>query len=198
MSKPFAPACERNSGSIFSALKSLLAGYRSVLEIGSGTGQHAVYFAERLPHLQWHASDLTENHAGIEQWISEAGLENLRGPYTLDVSQPDWPELTIDSVFSANAVHIMSWDCVCALFSGVGMLLSERGLLILYGPFNYDNQYTSQSNADFDTWLKTRDPRSAIRDFEELDQLARQEGMVLFQDIEMPSNNRILCWQKRH
>ena len=195
--KPFSQASENNKDHILKVLKEAFADTTSVLEIGSGTGQHAVYFAEHMPDLLWHTSDLTENHAGIELWIKEANLGNILGPYVLDVSQPDWPRLMIDSVFSANAVHIMSWECVCAFFSGVGELLSENGLLILYGPFNYDNEYTSRSNADFDIWLKKRDPRSAIRNFGDLDQLAKQQGMVLLKDVEMPSNNRILCWQKR-
>jgi len=168
-----------------------------VLEIGSGTGQHAVYFAARLPRLVWYTSDCVEYHAGIKMWLQDTCLENTRGPIELNVSKSSWPQQGFDAVFSANTAHIMHWSDVEAMFAGVGSVLSNGGRFLLYGPFNYDKQYTSTSNARFDDWLKSRDPDSGIRNFEDLEQLAKQAGMVLKNDYEMPVNNRILYWEKR-
>ena len=194
--KPYSESCDQNRQPILSVIKPLLTECTSVLEIGSGTGQHAVYFAERLPHLVWHTSDCVENHTGINMWLQEAGLENIRGPIELDVSSSAWPHTAFDAVFSANTAHIMHSPDIEAMFSGIGRALSTGGHFLLYGPFNYGNQYTSESNASFDNWLKSRDPYSGIRNFEDLDSLARQAGMVLRNDYEMPANNRILYWVK--
>ncbi len=197
INKPYAEACDRNKVPILSVIESLFADCSSVLEIGSGTGQHAVFFAGKLPHLIWHTSDLRENHADIKAWLSEAETANLRAPVVLDVCQPEWPVLKIDAVFSANTVHIMHRDAVECLFAGVGQLLPEQGKFVLYGPFNINNQYTSESNANFDLWLKARDPKSGIRNFEDLNALAQASGLSFKQDYEMPANNRILYWQKQ-
>lgn len=196
MHKPYSEACERNRDPILAAITPLLAGRRAVLEIGSGTGQHAVYFAARLPELIWYPSDRPEHHAGIRLWLDEAGLANVRPPLSLDVTQPRWDAPAVDAVFSANTAHIMHLDEVAALFAGVAALLPPLGLFILYGPFNYQGNYTSASNAQFDEWLRLRDPLSGIRDFEHLDALAAGGGMVLRQDIAMPANNRLLVWEK--
>ncbi len=196
MSKPHAESCDQNREPILSVIGPLFADRTAVLEIGSGTGQHAVYFAERMPHLTWHTSDREENHAGIRAWLEEALLPNTRPPRALDVARQAWPELTVDAVFSANTAHIMHWPEVEALFAGVGRLLLRGGLFTLYGPFNYNGRYTSESNERFDGWLKARDPESGIRDFTDLDALANGAGMTLRQDFEMPANNRILCWEK--
>jgi len=195
--KPFSEACDRNREPILAVIQPLLAECKAVLEIGSGTGQHAVYFGAKMPHLIWHASDREEHHAGIELWRKEAALANVRSPLLLDVAQAAWPIVAADAVFSANTAHIMHWSEVEAFFSGVGALLSEGGIFLLYGPFNYKNRYTSDSNERFDGWLKSRDPFSGIRNFEDLDRLANRAGMVLRQDFAMPANNRILYWQKR-
>lgn len=197
MNKPYAEACDRNRGPILSVIDPLFADCKNVLEIGSGTGQHAVYFATKMPHLVWHTSDVKENHADIKAWLYKAELSNVRAPILLDVKQKDWPDITADTVFSANTAHIMHQDGVEAMFSGVGKLLPEQGKFVLYGPFNYHNQYTSDSNARFDMWLKARDPQSGIRNFEDLDNLAKAAGMEFRQDYEMPANNRILYWQKK-
>ncbi len=197
MAKPYSEACDRNRDPILAVIQPLLAQCRAVLEVGSGTGQHAVYFAERLPHLLWYTSDRSENHSGITAWLVDAALDNLRPPLGLDVSQSPWPSLAVDAVFSANTAHIMHWDEVEDLFAGVGRLLPEGGLFMLYGPFNYQRSYTSDSNQRFDAWLKARDPHSGIRDFEDVDALARRSGMTLRDDIAMPANNRLLIWQKR-
>ena len=194
--KPYSESCDQNRDPIFSIIEPLFRGRRSVLEIGSGTGQHAVHFAAKMPHLTWHTSDLPENHAGIRAWLDEAALPNISGPVALDVSSRPWPDLETDAVFSANTVHIMHWKEVVALFAGVGDLLGRDGLFCLYGPFNYGGNYTSESNARFDEWLHARDPLSGIRDFDDLDRLAGTSGLQIEHDYAMPANNRLLCWRK--
>ncbi len=194
--KPYSEACEQNRAPILSIIKPLLTNCRSVLEIGSGTGQHAVYFAAEMPHLVWQCSDVQEHHAGIQRWLEEAGLNNTPAPIALDVLHDPWPISRFDVVMSANTVHIMSWAAVCAFFTGVGERLANGGLFILYGPFNYGGRYTSESNARFDGWLKARDPQSGVRDFEALDELASVAGLSLTADYEMPVNNRILVWRR--
>lgn len=189
-------ACERNRLPILKVIEALLADSNAVLEIGSGTGQHAVFFAEKLPHLTWYTSDLVENHDDILAWIDHAGLHNVESPLVLDVMQEQWPEINVDAVFSANTAHIMHWQAVEKMFPAVGRLLPPGGRFMLYGPFNYQGRYTSESNAQFDCWLKARDPESGIRDFEKLDRLATAAGMLLEDDYEMPANNRILYWRK--
>lgn len=196
MSKPYSASCDNNREPIFSVLEGLFENRCSVLEIGSGTGQHAVYFAERLPQLVWQCSDLEENHAGIRQWLGEAALPNTPPPLLLDVKSHDMSAVKFDAVFSANTIHIMGWDAVRSMIQGVGQILSEGGLFILYGPFNYGYKYTSESNARFDEWLRQRDPVSGIRNFEDVEKLANEAQLTLREDIAMPANNRILCWRK--
>lgn len=195
--KPYSESCIENREPIFSVIQPLLADCSSVLEIGSGTGQHAVYFADRLPHLVWHTSDCIEHHTGINMWLEHARLDNTRGPAELNVSSSTWPQQEFDAVFSANTVHIMHWPDVEAMFAGVGSSLSSGGRFLLYGPFNFGRQYTSESNARFDQYLKSRDPDSGIRNYEDLEKLAKQAGMVLKNNYEMPVNNRILYWEKQ-
>ena len=194
--KPYVESCERNRAAILEVLRVELAGKSRLLEIGSGTGQHAVYFAPEFPGLVWQTSDLVESHADIRAWLAEAGLANVLPPLTLDVCRGDWPSERYDAVFSANTAHWMSWPEVECLFSGVGRALQVDGVFCLYGPFNYRGGYTSESNARFDRWLKARDPSSGIRDFEAVDALSREAGMRLERDHEMPANNRILVWSK--
>ena len=194
--KPFAESSEQNKVPIYTALKQYLQSVESVLEIGSGTGQHAVFLAEKLPHLTWIASDKEEYHAGIRMWLQDAGLENTRGPLLLDVNQSDWPVKQIDAVFSANTVHIMGWPSVENMFAGIGRVLNSKGKFCLYGPFNYNGQFTSESNARFDIWLKQKDPVSGVRDYEALQILAEKAGLDFIKDIEMPANNRVLVWAK--
>lgn len=167
-----------------------------LLEIGTGTGQHAVYFSKLLPHLQWHTSDRKEALRGIQMWLDESGLSNVRAPLALDVMQSDWPDLEVDAIFMANTLHIMSWEEVLALYKHAPLLLKKNGIFLVYGPFNYNGHYTSDSNRQFDAWLKSRNPESAIRDFEAVNDLARENGLQLRGDYEMPANNRILFWQK--
>jgi len=194
--KPFAESCEQNRAPILAVLREVFADHRHVLEIGSGTGQHAVYFAPELPHLVWQTADVPQHHAGIRLWLAEAALPNVLPPLALDVNQTEWRCGRYDAVFSANTLHIMGWPEVEKFFAGVGEVLETGGVLAVYGPFNYNGAFTSESNARFDAWLKARDPASGVRDFEAVDALARAQGLVLQQDIDMPSNNRTLVWRK--
>jgi len=196
LNKPYSESCAQNREPILSVIQSLLVQSKAVLEIGSGTGQHAVYFAEVMPHLIWQTSDRAEYHPGIQSWLQEAELENTRPPVELDVAQAVWPDVVIDTVFTANTLHIMSWPHVEKLFAGVGEILPDQGQLLIYGPFNYNNNYTSESNRQFDVWLKSRDSLSAIRNFEDVNVLAEKAGLKLIDDFEMPANNRILYWKK--
>lgn len=194
--KPFAPACERNREPILSVLREAFADRRHVLEIGSGTGQHAVHFAAAMPWLRWQCSDRGEYLAGIGMWLDEAALPNTPPPIALDVAVGPWPARRYDAVFSANTLHIMGWPAVQAFFQCVDEVLEPEGTLVVYGPFNYGGAYTSDSNRDFDAWLKARDPASAIRDFEAVDALARGIGLALLDDFAMPANNRCLLWRR--
>ena len=194
--KPFAESSEQNKEPILTVLQKEFIESGVVLEIGGGTGQHAVYFSSELPHLFWQPTEKAEQLPGILLWMEEAGLANIHGPVELDVSVLPWELDAIDMVFSANTVHIMSWREVKCMFQGIGDVLRIGGKFCLYGPFNYNNAYTSDSNAQFDVWLKGRNPESGIRDFEELNKLALQAGMSLHMDHEMPANNRILVWRK--
>lgn len=196
MAKPHAPACDRNRQFILEKLAVEFRDVHTVLEVGSGTGQHAVYFSQRLPHLQWQPSDRSENLSGIRQWVEESGLPNLNMPLYLDVKEP-WPITSeLDGLFSSNTVHIMGWQYVEAFFAGIKQYLQKGGVFCLYGPFNYDGKYTSESNAEFDIWLKQRDPISGIRDVEAIKQLAENAELLLKNDYEMPANNRLLVWKK--
>ncbi len=194
--KPFSESCVQNQQAILEVLLPLLKDKERLLEIGSGTGQHAVFFAKHMPHLIWQTSDQSMYHGGIKLWLDDAGLDNTLPPLSLDVSTDKWPETTFDTIFSANAVHIMSWENVVDYFNNGSPLLESEGYFILYGPFNYDGKYTSESNARFDQWLKNNDPKSCIKDFEKLNDLAEKGHMKLVDDIAMPANNRILIWKK--
>lgn len=194
--KPYSQACEENKKPILDVLRGTFSEAREILEIGSGTGQHAVYFGAHLSQAIWHTSDVRANHEGILSWLRQANLRNVRAPLALDVNQDAWPRLAVDGVFSANTVHIMSWASVRAMFAGIATVLSPNGVFCLYGPFNYDNQFTSESNRRFDAWLKQRDPLSGIRNFEDLRELGDANGLRFSEDVEMPVNNRILIWKK--
>ena len=194
--KPFSESCVQNREPILAVLREVFADCRQVLEIGSGTGQHAVYFGAALPHLVWQSADVPPHHAGIRAWLDEAALPNVRPPIALDVSQAGWRSGRYDAVFSANTLHIMGWPEVEHFFAGVGAVLEPGGVLAVYGPFNTNGAFTSESNARFDAWLKARDPASGVRDFEAVDALARAQGLVLRQDIAMPANNRTLVWRR--
>jgi cyclopropane fatty-acyl-phospholipid synthase-like methyltransferase len=195
INKPYSESCDQNRDSILSVIRPLLSDATAVLEIGSGTGQHAVYFATQLPHLIWQSSDCAEYLPGIHSWLAEADLSNTPVPLKLDVTG-DWPALSVDAVFSANTTHIMHWPAVEAMFAGLGRLLPSGGRFLLYGPFNYKGNYSSDSNARFDAWLKARDLHSGIRDFEALELLANTAGLKFVEKFTLPANNQILYWQK--
>lgn len=192
--KPFAPACDRNRAPILGVLRGLLADRRSVLEVGSGTGQHAVHFAATLQHLRWQTSDLRANLPGICLWLADAALPNTPAPIALDVAK-DWPVAQYDAVYSANTLHIMRLAEVQAFFGQVGAVVAPGGLVIVYGPFKYLGEHTSASNAAFDVSLRASDPERGVRDFELVDALARAAGLVLLEDRAMPAHNRCLVWQ---
>ena len=194
--KPYSESCDQNRQCILDVLRVELAGRKRLLEVGSGTGQHAVYFAPEFPQLVWQTSDVPEYHAGINAWLEDRAVENILPPLALDVCKDPWPDEPYDAVFSANTVHIMSWPEVECFFAGIGSTLGAGGVFCLYGPFNYNGCYTSDSNARFDQWLKARDPLSGVRDFEALQEQAGRAGLVLQNDYEMPANNRTLVWSK--
>jgi cyclopropane fatty-acyl-phospholipid synthase-like methyltransferase len=194
--KPFSESSAENREPILAVLREVFANCSKVLEIGSGTGQHAVYFGAELSHLSWQTADLPQHHAGIRMWLDEVALANVLAPIALDVNRSDWLEGRYDAVFSANTLHIVSWPEVEKLFAGVGTVLQPGGVLAIYGPFNYNGQFTSPSNARFDQWLKSRDPASGVRDIEAVDKLAQAQNLILQRDIAMPVNNRTLVWRR--
>jgi len=196
MNKPFSQACENNKDPILAVLKRVFANPCEVLEIGSGTGQHAVYFAECLPHLTWQPSDQTMHLPGIDLWTNEARLENIKSPMTLDINHKPWPVSDIEAVFTANTLHIMSWENVQIFIQSLGETMQAGAKFCCYGPFNVGGTYTSESNARFDIWLKEQDPLSAICDLEAVVSLANDAGIKLLESIEMPANNKLLVLEK--
>jgi cyclopropane fatty-acyl-phospholipid synthase-like methyltransferase len=166
------------------------------LEIGSGTGQHAAWFAPQLPHLTWQTSDLIENHQGILQWIEDCPAANLRGPIALNVGEAQWPDSSVDAVYTANTAHIMAWHEVQAMFEKVSCNLPANGLFCLYGPMKYSGEHTSESNRFFDLRLREQVAHRGIREFHEINQLALDGGLILLDDHAMPANNRLLIWAK--
>lgn len=196
MNKPYSESCDQNKTAILSVISPVFSSASSVLEIGSGTGQHAIYFAQKMPHLKWYTSDCKAYLDGINMWLMDECLPNVATPFELDVTSSAWPELDVDAVFTANSIHIMNQQDVINFMSGVGRLLGKQGNLMIYGPFNYNGRYTSQSNESFDQWLKQRDALSGIKHFEEMVSLASNNGMQLNADYEMPANNRILHFVK--
>lgn len=192
-SKPYSPACEENQAHILAVLKRYMENAGCVLEIGSGTGQHACFFAEAMPQLQWQTSDQAANIEGIQAWLDDAGLSNTPPPLTLDVNG-SWPTSGFDAAFSANCFHIMDWPAIESTFRGLSAVLASSGRLIVYGPFNYNGRYTSESNARFDQWLRMQAPHQGVRDFEAINRLASAYGFKLKADIAMPANNRCLIW----
>lgn len=195
--KPYSPAAERNRDAILAVLRQHLPPPQPVrvLEIGSGTGQHAVHFAAALPHLHWQCSDVAEHLGGIRAWLAEAALPNTPDPWALDVNT-GLPAVPHHAVFTANTLHIMGWAEVQRLFDQLPSALAVGGLLVVYGPFNYGGQFTSASNAAFDAALREADAKRGIRDFEAVDALAQTAGLALVADVAMPANNRCIVWQR--
>jgi cyclopropane fatty-acyl-phospholipid synthase-like methyltransferase len=167
----------------------------TLLEIGSGTGQHAVYFGEALSHILWQTSDRKENLLGISQWLDDSELPNVLPPLILDVTQDIQQLQRYDAVYMANTLHIMSWSEVEHCIKHASQLMNREGVLVVYGPFNYEGKFTSDSNARFDQWLKAGGSGRGIRDFEKINDLAASLGFVHEEDHPMPANNRLLVWR---
>jgi hypothetical protein len=189
---PFSEACERNKGPILEVLRSAFADRSTVLEIGSGTGQHAVHFAAQLTHLSWHPTEQLAYLPDLGSRVKLEGARNLRPPTVLDVKQTVWPLRHADAIFTANTLHIMSWSEVSAMYQGLETVLAAGGVMCVYGPFRYNGRYTSASNQDFDRMLKERDPLSGLRDIRDVTALAAQYGLRLRTDHDLPANNRLL------
>ncbi|MEA0735725.1 DUF938 domain-containing protein [Xanthomonas campestris pv. campestris] len=211
MTKPFAPASARNRDPILSVLQRYFADRQHVLEIGAGTGQHAVHFAAAMPWLRWQASDHPDHLPGMRQWLDEAALPNTPPPVALQAVLTPAPGLApapplppvqagtpagYDAIYSANTLHIMGWPQVQALFAGLPAVMAPQAVLVIYGPFNRNGEFTSDSNRDFDAMLSARDVASGIRDAAEVDALAAQVGLQLVDDVDMPANNRCRVWQR--
>ena len=200
MLKPFSQACINNRDFILEHLRGLFEGEShkikeyKVLEIGSGTGQHGVYFSSHLP-VQWQMSDFEENHEGINAWIEETTADNCLRPIVLDVSDSEWSSQCYNALFTANTLHIMSWENVIHFFQKACAALEPNGLVIVYGPFNYNGAYTSESNERFDQFLQASSPEKGIRDIEKVNKLALENHLLPVADYEMPANNRLLVWR---
>ncbi|NCF17303.1 MAG: DUF938 domain-containing protein [Haliea sp.] len=195
-SLPFSQSCENNKAPILEVLREDFADRRQVLEIASGTGQHACHFAANMPWLTWQPTELADSLPVLRPRCVAYDGDNLLTPTALDVRDDPWPVAVPDALFSANSLHIMAWSAVEILFATLGVNAGNDVILAVYGPFNYDGQYTSDSNARFDAWLGQRDPVSAIRDFERVDELAAAAGFALQGDNALPANNRLLVWRK--
>lgn len=193
---PFSQACENNKSFILEILLEVFSGREQVLEVASGSGQHACHFAANLPCLQWQPSELPENLPLLRPRCEAYQGSNMTEPLALDVGDSSWPVAIPAALFSANSLHIMPFAAVQAFFSRLAKDAPADMVLAIYGPFNYNGQYTSDSNARFDQWLRDRDSQSGIRDFEVIDQLARDAGFTLQRDCDMPANNRLLVWQR--
>lgn len=198
-SKPFSLACERNREPILVVLRRHLPDCHQVLEIGSGTGQHAVHFAHTLPQLRWQCSDVADNLPGIQLWLDEAALPNTPSPLMLDVKMDmalAVGHAQFDAIYGANILHIMAWSEVQRLFAQLPALMEKQALLVIYGPFNYGGQFTSESNALFDAALRSNHPARGLRDFEAVQVLALNAGLTILEDVAMPANNRCLIFKK--
>ena len=196
----FSQACENNQAPIFEVLQTVFNDRQHVLEIGSGTGQHSVFFAPRLPQLVWQTSDLLASHEGIAAWHQAHGAANLRALVEFDLASSNWPQpadaVPFDAVFTSNTCHIVAWPLVERMFSLVGQHLPKGGVFAIYGPFNYGGQFTSDSNRAFDAWLRQRDAASGIRHFEDIVALGVEHDLALEADNAMPANNRLLVFRR--
>ena len=197
-SLPFSAACERNQPFILKELKPYFSEISSVLEVGTGTAQHALYFAKSETHLTWQTADREDYINGIRAQLSFANLDNVLAPITLDVNQANWLSTyqKYQAVYTANTLHIMDWPSVESFFAGIPKVTQANALLFIYGPFKYAGEFTSNSNGEFDQTLRLRGVGSAIRDFEAVQECANSVGFQLVKDISMPANNQLLIWRK--
>ena len=193
MSKRFSQHCEKNKHPILEQLSIHFKNSQSVLEIGSGTGQHAVFFASQMPHLTWYTSDLPENHLSVLSWMAESPATNIAPPIAFTIGQDPWPGISVDAVFTANTTHIMQSSEARQMMEMVSINLPEGGVFCQYGPMNINGRYTSTSNREFDQQLKQKG-FGGLKDIEQL--IAWGEGMQLAAKIAMPANNFLLVWQK--
>ena len=193
---PHSDACERNKGPILEVLREAFADCTHVLEIGSGTGQHAIHFALAMPGIVWQPSELPDAMPALRKRIFNEGPSNLRAPVVIDVTAPPWDVRLVDGIFTANTLHIMHWQQVASFFAGLRAVAKPGAVLAVYGPFRYRGQYTSGSNQSFDAMLRSRDPGSGIRDFEAVDALARDAEFSIVRDYPMPANNQTLVWKR--
>ena len=192
----YSQASENNKQAILSLLHDILADTVDVLEIGSGSGQHALFFSQHLPNLNWQATELSDGITALEENIKQYAPDNVLKPVELDVCKHPWNVSKSAAIYTANTLHIMPWASVAEFFIGVGKNLNPQGLLCIYGPFKYKGEFTTQSNADFDQWLKRSNPMSGIRDFEKISELALGQGMSLVNDFPMPANNQLIIFKR--
>ena len=201
MEKPFAPSAERNREPLRDILKNVLTGSGLLLEIGSGTGQHAAYMAKDFPAYQWQPTDLPEKLDNINDWAADSGADNILPALALDLAtdpnSADWPVKEADAIVCINTIHIVAWPLVVNLFRGVGKVMKRGGVMFVYGPYEYSDRPLEPSNVEFDEWLKLRDPNSGIRKFDDVNRLAEEAGLMLEMDQAMPANNRSIWWRKR-
>ena len=191
----FSQACDNNKTAILQHLTHYFCRASDILEVGSGTGQHATYFASQLPHLLWQPSDLRENHEAIQYWITRHPSKNLLTPIEFDV-ESKWPDVSYTGIFTANTLHIMSIEQVEILFQNLHNILNQAGYFLVYGPFNHNGKYTSESNEQFDQYLRNRHSKMGIRNDDFIIDLAHANQLKFIEDNPMPANNRLLCFQK--
>ena len=195
-SRPFNPSAEKNKLPIFEELSPMLASSSLILEIGSGTGQHAVFFCERLPQCIWQPSEISSSLDVLRKGVYGSGLPDLRSPIVLDVMDDNWHVDELDVIFSANTAHFMPWPSVFKMISGAYRTLKKDGIFCLYGPFHYEKKIVSEGNRRLDRWLREQGKGLRIRGFEALVILAANQSLILRHDIEMPANNHLLVFQK--
>lgn len=195
--KPFSPSSERNRDPILDVIRHEFRDCDSVLEIGSGTGQHAVYFGAALAPMLWQTSDRDENHAAIQAWLSDSPLTNVLPPLALDVVSDEWPSRKYGGIFSANTAHIMSFLTVERMFDLTAATLDSGGVFCLYGPFRQDGKFNAASNAEFDRSLRERDPQMGIRDLEDMDRLGIDRLLHRERLYALPANNHLAVWVKQ-